>query len=192
MNEVIVKGEHEFKETLVDDAFYPDHTRTTTPTFAKTKRDGKKRKDRCAISGQLTGIEYHHLICEDAFTNGVDWIKTKAIALGEITEIPVLDLGTDLPTNEMWNVKQSLLWLLLQITFMRGFDWKNFDPSKPETFVDSFANMLVIHEKFHRSTGYGIHHHTFPIFVFQAFPRKEGFVYTPDELAARHKAGIFI
>lgn len=182
-------GEHEFKETVTDDIYYPDHTRVDTPTFTHTKREGKKNGDVCAISGQPVGIEYHHVICEDAFTDGIDWAVVKGIALGEIKTLPVLDLITDLPIGGLtFPVEKSLIWMLLQITKWRGFDWVTFDPAKPENFVDSAANMLVLHEKFHRSSGYGMHRHTLPIWLFQAFPRVPGFVYSPDELAARHGA----
>ena len=180
------KNEHEFKETVLDDIFYPDHTRVDTPTFAHTKREGKKNGDVCAISGQSVGLEYHHVICEDAFTDGIDWEKVKGIALGKVKELPVLDLETDLPTSVNFPVEKSLIYGLIQITKNRGFDWSTFDPSKPETFVDCACNMLVLNEKFHRSSGYGVHRHTLPIWLFQAFPRVPGFVYSPDELAARH------
>jgi hypothetical protein len=182
----VPSDEHEFKETVVDDIFYPDHVRVATPTFTKTKRDGRAHGDVCAISGQAHGIEYHHVICEDAFTAGVDWVTVKGIALGEIKTLPVLDLVTDLPTDATFPVSKSLIGMLLALTSARGFDWHAFDPAYPESFVDSAANMLVLHEKFHRSSGYGIHHHTLPIWLFQAFPRVPGFIYSPDELAARH------
>ena len=179
--------EHEFKETVVDDVYYPDHTRVATPTFSRTKREGRAHGDVCAISGQAAGIEYHHLICEDAFTDGVDWALVKRIALGEVTQLPVLDIDTGLPAGGTFPVAQSLLGALLALTHARGFDWQSFDPAQPETFVDSAANMLVLHEKYHRSSGRGIHRHTFPIWVFQAFPHLPGYVYTPEELAARHQ-----
>jgi hypothetical protein len=178
--------EHEFRETLSDDVYYPDHTRVATPTFAKTKRDGKKQGAVCAISGQAEGIEYHHLICEDAFTDGVDWMLVKRIATGEVTQLPVLDPASGLPCGASFPVSKSLLGLLLALTHARGFDWQAFDPAKPETFVDSAANMLVLHEQYHRSSARGIHRHSFPIWVFQAFPRAPGYVYSPSELAARH------
>lgn len=186
MNTTAPAHEHLFKASIVEETYYPDHTRVATPTFMKTKRDGRKNGDVCAISGQPVGIEYHHLICEDAFTDGVDWVTVKAIATGELKVLPVLDLKTDLPTGETYPVEKSFIWVLLQITILRGFDWASFDPAVPETFVDSAANMLVLNEKFHRSAGYGVHHHTFPIWSFFAFPRVDGFVSNPDELAARH------
>ncbi len=179
-------GEHEFKATIAEDVYYPDHTRVTTPTFTHTKHAGKAAGDRCAISGQATGIEYHHMLCEDAFTDCIDWFTVRGVAVGEITQYPVLDPLTDLPTGEMYDVKHTLLWMLLQVSIARGFDWSAFDPAKPETFVDSAANMLVIHEKFHRAKGYGIHHETWPIWAMQGWPRAPGYVYSPDELASRH------
>lgn len=181
-------NEHLFKATLAEAVYYPDHRRVDTPTFEKTRRDGRKHGDVCAISGQAQGIEYHHVLCEDAFTDGVDWATVKAIALGDIKELPVLDLETDLPTGKTFPVSKSLIGMLLALTVARGFDWQSFDPDKPETFVDSAANMLVLHEKFHRAKGHGIHGASFPLWVFQAFPRKAGFVYSPDELAARQGA----
>lgn len=181
--------EHEFKETAVDDVFYPDHTRVDTPTFAHTKREGKKHGDVCAISGQAECIEYHHVFCEDAFTDGVDWQTVKDVATGKIKVLPVLDTATNLPTGQTYPVAKSLLGMIIAITIARGFDWEAFDPAKPETFVDSAANMLVLHKSYHRSKEQGIHHHTLPIFSFLAFPRAPGFVYSPAELAARHLAG---
>lgn len=179
-------NEHEFKETLTDDVFYPDHTRVDTPTFTHTKRQGKKNGDVCAISGQSEGVEYHHVFCEDAFTDGVNWQTVKDCATGKIKELPVLDPTTNLPTGETFHVAKSLLGMILAITTARGFDWEAFDPTKPETFVDSAANMLVLHERYHRAKDVGIHHHTLPIWGFLAFPRADGFVYSPAELAARH------
>ncbi len=179
-------GEHEFKSTLAEDIYYPDHTRVSTPTFTHTKREGKRNGDRCAISGQVEGIEYHHMLCEDAFTDCVDWSIVRGVALGEITELPILDTTTDLPTGETYPVQHSLLWMMLQISKARGFDWSAFDPAKPETFVDSAANMLVIHEKFHRARSYGIHGTSWPIWTMQGWPRVSGYVYSPDELASRH------
>jgi hypothetical protein len=178
--------EHLFKASIIEQVYYPDHTRVATPTFTKTKRDGKRNHDVCAISGQAEGIEYHHLICEDAFTDGVDWATVKDIATGKLRVLPVLDLDTDLPTGEFYPVEKSFLWVLIQITIWRGFDWEAFDPAVPETFVDSAANMLVLHEKFHRSPTHGIHRHTLSIWSMLAFPRVKGYVWSPDELAARH------
>ncbi|MGS1052015.1 hypothetical protein ACVCIC_24960 [Burkholderia glumae] len=47
--------------------------------------------------------------------------------------------------------------------------------------------MLPLVAKFHRSPTHGIHHRSFPTYVFQAYPRKAGFVFTPDEIVQSHK-----
>jgi hypothetical protein len=175
--------EHEKRDTITEDVFYPDHEhpRTESATFRQTKAAGHAQKLPCAISGHVDGVEYHHLFCEWAFADAVDWHLVKAIAVGEVTELPVLDLVTDRPTGDSYSANQSLIWAICQIATQRGFDWKSFDPAKPELFVDSMANMLVIHEKFHRKKDHGIHVMSFPEWVFQAFPRVNGFVFTPDE-----------
>ena len=174
--------EHEKADHLTEDVFYPDHPpRTESATFLRTKKTGHAAKLPCAISGQVVGTEYHHLFCEWAFSGGVDWVKVKGIALGEITVLPVLDLTTDQPTEDNFDAKHSLVWMFCKLAEVRGFDWDKFDPSDPSMFVDSMANILVIHEKFHRHKDHGIHVMSFQEWIFQAWPRKNGFVFTPDE-----------
>lgn len=179
-----IPHEHFVAETIVQGEYYPDHAapRGETPTFRHTKAEGHKAGLRCAVSGQ-PAPEYHHLFCEWADADAVDWVIVKAIAVGEITEIPVLDLATDQPTGETFPVEQSLIWIVCKLTELRGFDWEAFDPAKPETFVDSMQNMLPLHPKFHRSPTHGVHHRPLPTFVFQGYPRKAGFVFTADELS---------
>jgi hypothetical protein len=65
---------------------------------------------------------------------------------------------------------------------LQGFDWQAFDPSKPETFIDSPQNMLPVVEKFHRSSTHGIHHRSMPTYMVQAWPRVKNFIFTPDEI----------
>ena len=182
-----VKNEHEDKRTLSEDVFYPGHEpRTESATFRETKRAGKKAGERCAVSGVAEGVEYHHVFVEWAFSDAIDWHAVKDIALGLVTRLPVLDLETDAPTAQLYPVEQSLIYAIIQITRARGFDWAAFDPDQPGTFVDSPQNMLVLHEKFHRAKGHGMHMESLPIWSMQAFPRMPGFVYSPDELKARH------
>lgn len=177
------KNEHELKETLIEDVFYPDHEpRTESETFRRTKAAGKKAGHRCAISGRIDKLEYHHIFAEWAYSSAIDWETVKGIALGTVKELPVLDLITDAPTGEMYAVEHSLIYIITQLAKVRGFDWQAFDPAKPETFVDSMENMLVLHEKFHRAKQHGIHSQSFPIWLFQAFPRKAGFVFCADEI----------
>ncbi len=130
------------------------------------------------------GQQYHHIFCEWALAGAVDWATVKGVATGQIATLPVLDLQTHLPTGDTYPVEQSLLWMVLQITKARGFDWGAFDPSNPEQFVDSMANMLVLHETLHIGAQHGIHEKSLPVWAFHMFPRVAGFVYTPDEEAA--------
>jgi hypothetical protein len=183
-----ITGEHAVRVTDVEVEYYPDHPpRTESSTFRHTKAEGHKAGLRCAVSGQPSP-EYHHLMCEWADADAIDWTIVRAIAIGEITEIPVLDPLTDQPTDETFPAEQSLVWLFCKLAALRGFDWHAFDPAKPETFVDSMANMLPLAAKFHRSPTHGIHHRSFPTFVFQGYPRRAGFVFTPDEIVQKEHA----
>lgn len=187
-NAPLIRGEHIAKATEVEVEYYPDHPpRTESAVFRHTKAAGHKAGLRCAVSGQ-PNPEYHHVWCEWADADAVDWAVVKAIATGEITEIPVLDPITDQPTGETFPADQSAVWMICAITRARGFDWAAFDPEKPEQFIDSPQNMLPLSAKFHRSPTHGAHHRTFPTFVFQAYPRKAGFVFTPDEIAHQESA----
>lgn len=183
-----IAGEHAVRMTDVEVEYYPDHPpRTESATFRRTKVEGHKAGLRCAVSGQ-PAPEFHHLMCEWADADAIDWTIVRAIAIGEITEIPVLDPLTDQPTDETFPAEQSLIWLFCRLAELRGFDWHAFDPAKPETFVDSMANMLPLVAKFHRSPTHGIHHRSFPTFVFQGYPRRAGFVFTPDEIVQKEHA----
>jgi len=185
-----VTGEHEYKSTLNEDVYYPDHPspRTESATFRHMKHDEKALGTRCCISGQSVDVEYHHIFCEWAWADGVDWHVVHGVALGIITHLPVIDLTTDQPTGDLYPVEESLLYMMIQISKARGFDWTAFDPEKPETFVDSWPNMLPLHKKFHRGKQHGAHEETAPIWGFQMFPRKPGFVYSPDELKSLHSS----
>lgn len=179
---------HEYKHSITDDVYYPDHPnpRGESPTFRAMKENENAQGVHCAISGQKADVEEHHVFCEWAWADAIDWSIVKAVAIGIIVKLPVLDLETDQPTSETYPVESSLLWMVIQITKARGFDWATFDPLKPETFVDSWANMLPLHKKFHRAPQHGAHAETAPIWGFQMFPRKPCFVYSPDELVALH------
>lgn len=183
-----IPHEHLVKVTDVEMEYYPDHAapRTESATFRHTKQAGHKAGLRCAVSGKPSP-EYHHLFCEWADADAVDWATIKAIAVGEITALSVLDATTDQPTGETFPVEQSLIWLVCKLAALRGFDWAAFEPTDPSTFVDSMANMLPLDAKFHRSPTHGIHHRSWPTWVYQALPRRAGFVFTPDELASASK-----
>jgi len=178
----MVIAEHEKKDTIVEDVYYPDHRpRTESSTFRHAKTIGHNQKLPCAISGHTDGTEYHHLFCEWAFSDAIDWPLVKRVAIGEVKELPVLDLHTDQPTGKTFPAKQSLIWSICRLAELRGFNWHEFDPAHPETLVDSPQNMIVLNSKFHRGPDHGIHALTLPIWLFQAFPRKDGFVFSPDE-----------
>lgn len=180
--------EHLVKESAEFADYYPDHAepRTESTTFRHTKAEGHRQQIPCAISGHVDGAEYHHVFCEWAYADAVDWITVKSIGTGEITRLPLLDLVTHQPlaSGETFDVKASFIWMICKLAELRGFDWHAFDPSKPETFVDSPQNMLVLNAKFHRMKGHGIHLEPFPVWNFAAFPRIPGFVQCPDEVQA--------
>lgn len=188
-------NEHEFKASITENVFYPQHSpRVESPTFRHTKAAGKESGDVCSVSGSADGIEYHHVFCEAALTNAVDWVTVKGIGTGELTSLPERDPHTGKPrfnadgSPRTYPANRSLIWMICTLAKLRGFDWNAFDPAQPETFVDSPQNMLVLHEVFHRSPGHGVHHASLPVFIFQAFPRVPGFVFMPDELAALHQS----
>jgi hypothetical protein len=61
------------------------------------------------------------------------------------------------------------------------FDWKNFDPSRPETFVDSVYNARrVLCKKHHTGKDHGIHYLPYPIWQMQKHKRDD-FIFSPDE-----------
>jgi hypothetical protein len=183
-------GEHERSATLSEDIYYPDHSdrNPASPTFEHTKREGKKAGLRCAITGQANDVEYHHMFVEWAFQNGIRWDIVKGIALGTVKELPVLDPYTWLPTGEQAPVEGFLVYWIVLFYKWRGFDFVSFDPAAPETLVDSIQAMLVLHKHLHREKNHGAHAITGPIFLMQAFPFVDGFVFSPDELIARHGA----
>jgi hypothetical protein len=99
---------------------------------------------------------------EWAFSDDVDWVQVRQIALGNV---PVIN---NVP------MKQSLVYWVLQVVRLRGFDWTAFDPTQPQTFVDSLEHMLPLCAEHHRAPDKGIHMTTFPLWVFQSFPKKAG------------------
>jgi len=178
--------EHLVTESASFADYYPDHAapRTESAVFRQTKAEGHRQQIPCAISGHVDGAEYHHVFCEWAYADAVDWVTVKRIGTGEITRLPVLDLVTHLPlaSGETFDVKASFIWVICKLAELRGFDWHAFDPTRPEMFVDSMQNMLVLNAKFHRLKGHGIHLKPFPVWNFAAFPRVPGFVQSPDEV----------
>jgi hypothetical protein len=73
--------EHEFKESLEVDLFYPDHPpRKESNLFSKTKRHLVHDLDTpCWVCGSKESREVHHFHVEWAFADGVDWDKMKVL-----------------------------------------------------------------------------------------------------------------
>lgn len=157
--------EHEVKETLHEDVYYPAHEpRTESVTFAATKKEGHEKGYVCCICG-APDPEYHHAMVEWAFTDLLDWAQIKAVALGQT---PI-----ETPHGAV-KVDFLLLYWLLRLAEIRGFDWHSFDPTHPETFVDSMSQMLPLCAEHHRAVERGVHMAPFPDWVLQAFPKKAG------------------
>ena len=176
--------EHELKATYTVDLFYINEPEPRTPsaTFEHMKREADKVGTVCAISGQ-PHPQYHHVFCEYAARDQVDWKTVKGVALGTITQLPVLDLETDEPIpGQFFPANQSLLFKLckwLETCF--DMDWNTLDPDNAVEFVDSIHNMLPLNEKFHIRKDHGIHLMPFPEYLLQVLPRVAGFILTPDE-----------
>lgn len=177
-------GEHELRATYSVDVFYINEPepRKPTPTFEHMKREADKAGAVCAISGR-PHPQYHHVFCEYAARDQVDWVTVKGVALGTITELPVLDAVTDQPVpGSFFTAKQSLLWKFCKwLEICWGMDWNTFDPANPVEFVDSIYNMLPLDAKYHIRKNHGIHLMPLPEFLLQVLPRKVGFILTPDE-----------
>lgn len=159
-------NEHEVKETIEIDVYYPDHPpRMESAVFRKTVADGKHAGTRCCVSGD-PHPEYHHVFIEWADAEAVNWVAVQKQGLR---------------SAEALAQDGTLLGWILALTKLRGFDWTTFDPAKPEQFVDSPQNMIPLAAKYHRLKDHGIHMLPFPIFIMQAWPRAGKFVFSPDE-----------
>lgn len=107
-------GEHEVRETITLDFYYPDHPpRTESAVFRATVTAGKAKGETCAVCG-VDDPEYHHFFIEWADANAVRWSLVKAVAMGEMAS----------PTA-------ALTWII-ELARVRGFGWAAFDPTKPE------------------------------------------------------------
>ena len=134
-----IKAEHQFKETLEVDIYYPNHEqRTESDVFVKSRKHIiDELKTPCWICGMTldeaksknTDLELHHFYVEWAFSDAVDWN-------GNIRKLHP------------------------------NFDWSKF--TKPEDFVDSEYNMMVLCQDHHRHRDKGIHMIPYPIWVIQA------------------------
>ena len=164
--------EHAVTETLRETVFYPDHPpRTESEVFRQAKEQAKQEGLVCCVCG-APNPELHHALVEWAFSDAVDWAEVKAIALGQremVGKVPM---------------KQSLVYWLLQIVRLRGFHWDEFDPAHPETFVDSLAQMAPLCAEHHRAVERGVHMGPFPLWILQAFPKRQGMhEFSPEDSA---------
>ncbi|PUA19568.1 HNH endonuclease [Glaciimonas sp. PCH181] len=75
------QNEHEFKEMIAIDIFYPDHPpRTESKLFAQTKRHLVKVLDTpCWVCGVKDKREVHHFHAEWADADGIDWDKMRVL-----------------------------------------------------------------------------------------------------------------
>ncbi len=73
--------EHEFKESLQVDLYYPDHPpRKESALFAKSRHNVIEiKKTPCFICGSHDNPELHHFHVEWAFADGIDWDKMKTL-----------------------------------------------------------------------------------------------------------------
>ena len=61
------------------------------------------------------------------------------------------------------------------------FDWASFDPTKPETFIDSEYNAnLVLCKRHHVGKDHGIHLLTYPTWIYQ-LTKRAAEIFSPDE-----------
>lgn len=77
----VIDGEHEFKEDIQVDIYYPNHSqRTESNLFVRTKHHLVDVLDTpCWICGSKDKREVHHFHCEWAFGNAVDWDQMKTM-----------------------------------------------------------------------------------------------------------------
>lgn len=78
---VEIKGEHNLRQTLNVDVWYPDHPpRTESSTFAATRRKLiESGLGECYICGSKEELEAHHWHVEWAFADAVDWDRLRIL-----------------------------------------------------------------------------------------------------------------
>lgn len=74
-----MKDEHELKESIDIDIFYPNHPpRTESALFARTRHHVIDVLDTaCWVCGSKEKRELHHWIIEWAYADGVDWERMR-------------------------------------------------------------------------------------------------------------------
>ncbi|RQZ89872.1 hypothetical protein DF053_08480 [Burkholderia cepacia] len=175
-----VEESHETRRTLAEDVFYPDHEpRAESPTFRASKRAMKAAGGYvCAVCGDDQAVESHHRFFEWAFSHAIDWKWIREVAINKCDTMFSHKLRRIVPIP-----LQHPIWDVIKLT--QGFDWEAFDPARPEAFVDSTYNQLLLCALHHRGKDHGRHEESDPVWSVQAF-LLPGFVYSPDELKQLH------
>ena len=148
-----VQHYHTMNQTSHFTVRYPDHPpRTVSPTYRKTHAELCHSSAQCFLCGKLQSkedpLESHHFYCEKAAESAVDWEKFGQRA------------------NKLFHIETG-------VCIGTQFDWSKV-AIKPEIFVDSVHNMIVLCRQHHTSSNKGIHHIPFPVWILQLEP-KDGF-----------------
>lgn len=124
----------------------PGHEpRTTTAPFPRARPSRIDRAGaRCYVCGATADeaghpLEAHHHPIECSLMNLIDWLRFAADA-----------------RTGMWG------------KHAQAFDWDNFDPAHPETFVDDMAiNGMLLCKQHRTGQDEGRHTRPFPLFIVQ-------------------------
>lgn len=139
---------HEEKETLFVDVNIPGHeARTATALFRNSKQKLIEREGgRCWVCGATAEesghpLEAHHHPIERSLANMIDWDRFEA------------DCHAGL-----WGETA------------KNFDWANFDPANPYTFVDDMTvNGELLCKAHHIGKDEGKHDLPFPLWIAQKY-----------------------
>jgi len=159
--------EHEQKDTLSVDVEIPAHPpRKATALFEKTKR---------MIVGIGTALGF--TIKRPA---GRCWICNRtAQEAGQPLEAHHFGV-------ERAYIDANLRWDLIQEDFPL-FDWKNFDPANPESFVDNMSSQgILLCKQHHTGKDSGIHDLPFSIWIMQRY-LADGERFSPTEVITHDK-----
>lgn len=154
--------DHEQKETLSVDVIIPDHPkRTTTALFTKTKR---------LLMHAATALGFN--VKREAARC---WICNKTAA----------EVGKPLEAHhfgiERAYIDANIRWNVVQQDFPI-FDWKNFDPAKPEEFIDNMsAQGILLCKEHHTGKGTGVHDLPFSLWIMQRY-LADGTRFSPTEV----------
>lgn len=153
---------HEQKDTLQVDVDIPAHDkRVTTAIFRKTKRMLMKVADSM-------GFDFKRAA-------GVCWICGKTEA----------ELGQPLEAHhfgiERAYIDAPMRWDVVARDFPI-FNWKTFDPAKPEEFVDNMvAQGVLLCKEHHTGKDTGIHDLPFSLWIMQRY-LADGTRFNPNEV----------